>query len=266
MATELEKILAFTTLDVMRRKGNADMAELEKRAAAHTPRGFARALSHKRGAPVIIAELKKASPSRGLIRPTFYPAELAKSLSGVGAAALSVLTNEEFFQGSLDYLEQASKAVTIPCLRKDFIIDPFQILEARAYGADAVLLIVAALRDEDLKALREEARKQGLDVLCEVHDAEEIKRAEELGCECIGVNSRDLKTFQVKPETLTELAPLLPADAVKVAESGIRTLEEIRTLQAAGYQAFLIGEALMKQPDPAGALATMLDRPYASVF
>jgi indole-3-glycerol phosphate synthase len=266
MPTELEKILAHTLLEVMDRKVAADMPLLERRAAAHQPRGFAAALRAPRCGPAIIAELKKASPSKGVIRPDFYPEKLARSLESVGAAALSVLTDAEFFQGSLENLEIASAAVNIPCLRKDFILDPFQILEARAAGADAVLLIVAALPGDQLRYMREEAGAVGLDVLCEVHDREELARAAELGCEAIGVNSRDLRTFAVRPETLIELAPHLPPDAVHVAESGIRDLEEIIALQAAGYGAFLIGEALMRQPDPAGALALLLDRQYSSEF
>lgn len=266
MPTKLEEILAHTLLEVMDRKHAASLPELERRAAAHTPRGFAAALRAPRPYPAVIAELKKASPSKGLIRLDFQPAKLAKALEGAGAAALSVLTDEEFFQGSLANLEQASAAVKIPCLRKDFILDTFQILEARAYGADAILLIVAALEQAELKSLREEARKQGLDVICEVHDRDELERAKDLGCEAIGVNSRDLKTFAVRPELLLEMAPHLPLSTVHVAESGLRTREDLQRLQDAGYEAFLIGESLMRQPDPAGALATLLDTQYASEF
>jgi len=264
MPTKLEEILAHTLLEVMDRKAVADLPLLERRAVAHQPRGFAAALRAPRRGPAIIAELKKASPSKGVIRPNFYPEPLAKSLEAVGAAALSVLTDAEFFQGSLENLEIASAAVKIPCLRKDFILDRFQILEARAYGADAILLIVAALSEEQLKELREEALAHGLDVLCEVHDRDELDLAAELGCEMIGVNSRDLRTFAVRPETLTELAPYLPPEAVHVAESGIANPEAIAKLQAEGYNAFLIGEALMRQLDPAAELALLLDRQYES--
>ncbi len=266
MPTELEKILAHTLIEVMGRKAVADIGQIERRAAAHQPRGFAAVLRAKRKGPAVIAELKKASPSKGLIRHDFHPEQLAKSLEAAGAAALSVLTDAEFFQGSLHNLEIASAAVRIPCLRKDFILDPFQILEARAAGADAILLIVAALPGDRLRYLREEARAIGLDVLCEVHDREELSRAADLGCELIGVNSRDLRTFVVHPETLFELAPHLPANAVHVAESGITHLDAIAALQSAGYHAFLIGEALMRQPDPAAELALLLDRPYESEF
>jgi len=264
MPTKLEGILAHTLIGVQDRKAITDLRAMERLASAHQPRGFAAALRAKRKYPAIIAELKKASPSKGVIRHDFHPEQLAKSLEAVGAAALSVLTDSEFFQGSLENLEIASAAVKIPCLRKDFMLDPFQILEARAAGADAVLLIVAALPGDQLRYMREEAGAVGLDVLCEVHDREELKRAADLGCEMIGVNSRDLRTFTVRPETLDELAPHLPSSAVHVAESGIGNLEEIVALQDAGYHAFLIGEALMRQPDPAAELALLLDQPYAS--
>jgi indole-3-glycerol phosphate synthase len=264
MPTKLDEILAHTLLEVMDRKRSADLAALERRAATHTPRGFAAALKAPREYPAVIAELKKASPSRGVIRPDFHPVKLAKTLEAAGAAALSVLTDQEFFQGSLANLEAASAAVKIPCLRKDFILDPFQILEARAFGADAILLIVAALEPAELKSLREQARSHGLDVLCEVHDRDELHRALDLGCEAIGVNSRDLRSFAVRPELLMELAPHLPSGPAHVAESGLRTREDLLRLQGAGYHGFLIGETLMRQPDPAGALATLLDTVYAS--
>jgi indole-3-glycerol phosphate synthase len=263
MATQLDQILARTLLDVNDRKDSADFGQIERAAAAHTPRGFAaglRAAAETR--PAIIAEIKKASPSKGLIRRDFHPARLARSFEHAGAAALSVLTDEEFFLGSLEHLSAASQAVSLPCLRKDFILDPFQILEARAAGADAILLIVAAHSDASLHDLHAEAVTLGLDVLCEAHDRDEIKRAVDLGFDLIGVNSRDLRSFTVRTDSLIELAPYLPATALRVAESGIRSAEDIARLQAAGYGAFLIGEALMRQPDPGAALALMLDRDY----
>jgi len=264
MPTQLDQILAHTLLQVKARKAAADIATLERKAALHTPRGFtARLREVGRAGPAIIAEIKKASPSKGLIRSDFYPAALAKSFEESGAAALSVLTDEEFFQGSLANLEAASNAVTIPCLRKDFIIEPFQVVEARAAGADAILLIVAAHNDETLIDLRDEARSLRLDVLCEVHSREELERAIALGFDLIGVNSRDLRTFVVRPELLFEMAVWMPADVTMVAESGLRTAAEIAKLRAAGYDAFLIGEALMRQPDPAAALALLLDREYS---
>jgi indole-3-glycerol phosphate synthase len=261
MSTQLERILAHTLLRVTEQRAAADVALLERKAAAHEPRGFEAALRKAAASrPAVIAELKKASPSRGLIRPDFEPILLARSLETAGATALSVLTDEEFFQGSLDNLSRASVAVRIPCLRKDFILDPFQILEARAAGADAILLIVAALADKDLKSLYEEARRMGLDVLCEIHDREELERAVALGFTVIGVNSRNLHTMQVQPQTQIELAQSLPRTAVRVAESGIQNASDIVRIAEAGFDAFLIGESLMRQPDPGAALAALLIR------
>jgi indole-3-glycerol phosphate synthase len=264
MPTQLDQILAHTLLQVKARKAVADYGLLERQAAAHTPRGFTAGLrAAAANGPAIIAEIKKASPSKGLIRSDFYPATLARTFQSAGAAALSVLTDEEFFQGSLSFLHEASSVVKIPCLRKDFILAPFQILEARAAGADAILLIVSAHTDAVLSDLRDEAHTLGLDVLCETHDREEMERAVALGFDLIGVNSRDLRTFSVRSELLLELAKSIPKDAVMVAESGIRTAEDIARLQAVGYHAFLVGEALMRQPDPAAALALLLDRKYS---
>lgn len=265
MPTQLDQILAHTLLEVSQRKAAAHLPELERRAAAHRPRGFTRGLrAAGRTRPAVIAEMKKASPSRGLIRADFRPAELARSLAAAGAAALSVLTDAEFFGGSLLDLETASANVAIPCLRKDFVLDPFQVLEARAAGADAVLLIVAALSDDQLGLLHSFARDLELDVLVEAHDAEEIGRAIDAGAEMIGVNSRDLRSFVVSPERLLELCELLPNEVLRVAESGIRTADDIDRLRAGGYEAFLVGEALMRQPEPAAMLALLLDRNYSS--
>jgi indole-3-glycerol phosphate synthase len=267
MATATEKtmylpeIMAHTRGVVADRKAAADLNELERAAATHQPRGFARALRMKAAAEgvAVIAELKKASPSKGLIREGFDAAELAPMLEAGGAAVLSVLTDEKFFHGSLENLRRASAAVKIPCLRKDFMMDRFQILEARANGADAILLIVAALTDAELRALRNEARAMELDVLCEVHDAAELERALELDCECVGVNSRDLKTFEVSLDRACELAARLPQSAVRVAESGIHTSSDMTRLRAAGYEAFLIGESLMRKKHPGDALRHLLE-------
>lgn len=261
MSTQLERILAHTRTEVAERRATADASLLERQAAAHHPRGFEAGLRKVAASgPAVIAELKKASPSRGLIRPDFEPVTLARSLEVAGAAALSVLTDKEFFQGSLENLTRASAAVRIPCLRKDFIVDPFQILEARAAGGDAILLIVAALSDADLKSLYAEAQRIGLDVLCEIHDGEELDRAVALGFTVIGVNSRNLHTMQVDPQTQIDLAQSLPKTAVRVAESGIRTAADIAQMVDAGFDAFLIGESLMRQPDPGAALAALLAR------
>ena len=265
LPTHLQNILAHTALVVAQCKATADLAALERKALAHTPRGFAAALTQQRTAgthSAVIAELKKASPSKGLIRESFEPAALARALESAGAATLSVLTDEQFFQGSLANLEIASATVKIPCLRKDFMIDPFQVLEARASAADAILLIVAALSDEQLLTLSQAAADLQLDVLCEVHSADELDRAldlhRQIPIQMIGVNSRDLHTFAVDPQVQFDLAPRIPAGVVRIAESGIRTAEDIASLTHAGYDAFLIGETLMRQPDPAAALAQLL--------
>lgn len=223
------------------------------------PRGFRQALE-TRGltGPAIIAELKKASPSRGLIRGDFSPTTLATELEAAGAAALSVLTDAEFFQGSLQNLQQASKASKLPCLRKDFIVDEFQLVEARANHADAVLLIVAVLAQPELEALATAARNHSLDVLCEVHDEMELERAIAAGCDLIGVNSRDLRTFAVDLNTAFRLADLMPKHVLSVAESGIQNGGDIARLRAAGYGAFLVGESLMKAVSPGQALRTLL--------
>jgi indole-3-glycerol phosphate synthase len=234
-------------------------ATLEQQALQHTPRGFAAALRSRSGnGPAIIAELKKASPSKGLIRADFSAASLAPMMEAGGAAALSVLTDAPFFQGSLENLQAASGATTIPCLRKDFIVDDYQIVEARAYGADAVLLIAAALSDAELARLSALARDYGLDVLCEVHTREEARRIRHLGCSLVGVNNRDLRTFNVRLETSLELAAELPPEAVLVAESGIHDPADSLRLHTAGYHAFLIGETFMRQADPGHALSAWI--------
>lgn len=255
MAVSLDQIVNSTRRKVAAAKSTADLPELERRAERHVPRGFRRALEEKTRAGVaVIAELKKASPSKGLIRAEFRVEELARELEAAGAAALSVLTDEEFFQGSLENLRLASAAVKVPCLRKDFIVDEFQLLEARANSADAVLLIVAALSQTELETLACGARSRGLDVLCEVHDEEETQRAVDAGCDLIGVNTRDLRTFKVDVETAFRLAERIPKNVLRVAESGIRSGEEIARLRATGYRAFLIGESLMRAERPGEAL------------
>ncbi len=259
MPTILDQIVERTRKRVFDAKTGADLRGLERRAAEHKPRGFRRALVQKSDDGVaVIAELKKASPSKGLIRAAFDPAGLARELEAAGAAALSVLTDEEFFQGSLENLRAASAVVRLPCLRKDFIVDEFQLLEARASAADAVLLIVAALEQSDLVKLVRRAREHGLDVLCEVHDTDELTRALDAGCDLVGVNTRDLRTFEVKLATALDLAPKFPANVVRVAESGIHSAEDIGKLRAAGYQAFLVGESLMRAERPGEALRALL--------
>jgi indole-3-glycerol phosphate synthase len=259
MPVFLDQIVDSTRRKVFETKRGADLRELGWRAEQHTPRGFRRAIEEKSRAGVaVIAELKKASPSKGLIRAEFCAEELAKELEAAGATALSVLTDEEFFQGSLENLRLASAAVKVPCLRKDFIVDEFQLLEARANSADAVLLIVAALTNAELNRLALGARLNGLDVLCEVHDEAELQRALDAGCDLIGVNTRDLRTFKVDAETAFRVAALIPKNVVRVAESGIRSGEDIARLRAAGYQAFLIGEMLMRAARPGEALRALV--------
>jgi indole-3-glycerol phosphate synthase len=259
MESQLTRILDSTRRGLQLRKNASSIQALEQAAAAHQPRGFARALRQRAASgPAVIAELKKASPSKGLIRQDFDPAALAAGMAHGGAAALSVLTDEPFFQGSLHNLEVASQSCSLPCLRKDFIVDEFQLLEARAHRADAILLIAAALSDHELRHLASQAHALELDVLCEVHTAEELERVLDLDCDAVGVNNRDLKTFAVRLEVSLDLAARLPSAAVRVSESGIETAEDMNRLRAAGFHAFLIGESLMRQPDPGTALQNIL--------
>ena len=257
--TFLEDILAATRRRVRECRSNANLSQLEKEAAQRLPRGFRKQLEAvSRSGAAVIAELKKASPSRGVIRSDFDVAALARELQQAGAAALSVLTEEEYFSGSLENLKLASIATELPCLRKDFIVDEFQVVEARANGADAVLLITAALAQEELIALARRAAELQLDVLCEVHDEEELGRALDAGCELIGVNSRDLKTFKVDLATAFRIADMLPHGVTAVAESGVESGADVARLRAAGYDAFLIGETLMRAPSPGAALDSLL--------
>jgi indole-3-glycerol phosphate synthase len=259
MPASLEQIVAVKRFEVARTRRTADGKDLERRAQAHTPRGFRRTLEvQSRNSVAIIAELKKASPSRGLIRANFDAESLAQELERNGAAALSVLTDEEFFQGSLENLRRASAPTKLPCLRKDFMVHEFQVLEARANSADAILLIAAALSQTALISLAQAACQYDLDVLCEVHDEDELHRAIDAGCHLIGVNSRDLRTFKVDLATAFRLADLMPNNVVRVAESGIHSGADIARLRTAGYQAFLIGESLMKAESPGEALKTLL--------
>jgi indole-3-glycerol phosphate synthase len=262
MPASLDSIVAATRQRLSLNRRSSDLRSLERAAAAHIPRGFRnqlRRVAQDGIAIAVIAELKKASPSKGLIRADFKPPELARDLEGAGAAALSVLTDEQFFQGSLDYLRQASSSSSLPCLRKDFIVDEFQIVEARANCADAILLIVAALDQKDLISLAGIARSQSLDGLCEVHDERELQRALDAGCDLIGVNSRNLRTFEVDLETAFRLAEKIPASCVRIAESGIQSGADLARLRSAGYEAFLIGESLMKAEQPGKALGKMIE-------
>jgi indole-3-glycerol phosphate synthase len=259
MSAKLPEIVAATRRRLANKRRAADVRALERQAAEHTPRGFRRALAEIATKGVaIIAELKKASPSKGLIRASFDPAALARELESGGAAALSVLTEPEFFQGSLRNLEIASESTSLPCLRKDFMVEEIQIIEARAHCADAILLIVAALEQSELVRLAERAREQQLDVLCEAHDEDELQRALDAGCDLIGVNSRDLKTFRVDLNTAFRVARKFPKKILAVAESGIHSASDIAELRSVGYEAFLIGESLMKAAFPGSALRRLL--------
>lgn len=261
--TVLDTILAATCATVDRSKASVPASALERRAAEHRPRGWAAALRRRASSGIaIIAEIKKASPSKGLIRADFDAEWLARRYKAGGAAALSVLTDEPFFQGSLRNLELASAAGPLPCLRKDFMVDEYQIVEARAHRADAILLIAAALSNSELKRFAAEAHRLSLDVLVEVHTADELDRVlnslGESGADAIGVNNRDLHTFEVSLETSLALVESIPANVVRVAESGIATSADIALLRDAGFTAFLIGETFMRQPDPGEALAALV--------
>jgi indole-3-glycerol phosphate synthase len=258
--TILEKIIAFTRELVERRKSYCSEQQMMLRAhSLPGTRDFRAALAdHSDDIPNIIAEIKKASPSKGLIRENFRPVALARELAANGAAALSVLTEPEFFQGGIRNLRMAHDNVAIPVLRKDFIVTEYQLYEARVFGADAVLLIAAALNDEELKHLYRIATDLGLEVLLEVHDIEELERALAIDPVIVGVNARDLKTFKVSLETTENLMANIPDGIVKVAESGIHTQADIRRLQDAGADAFLIGESIMRKASPGAALQKLL--------
>jgi indole-3-glycerol phosphate synthase len=259
MPTKLDEIVAATRARVAAAKTVASLADPAAVAERHRPRGFRDRLQHvAQSGPAVIAELKKASPSKGLIRADFDVSKLAPELEFAGAAALSVVTDEQFFQGSLHNLELASCATHLPCLRKDFILDEFQLLEARACRADAILLIVAALNQDELITLHRRAHELQLDVLSEVHDPAELDRALAAGCDLIGVNNRNLHTFHVDLSTSLQLVTRIPADVVKVAESGIDSAVDIARLRDAGFDAFLIGESLMRAQDPGTALRKLL--------
>jgi indole-3-glycerol phosphate synthase len=231
-------------------------AALERLAAGRSPsRDFRTAL--KVNQPSIIAEIKKASPSRGILVENFDPASIAQAYASGGAAALSVLTDREFFQGSLADLESARAACRIPALRKDFTIDEFHVIEAAAHGADAILLIAAVLDESEMRRFRELATKFGMASLVEVHNGDELSAALASGAEIVGVNNRDLNTFEVKLETSLRLAGKIPANVIKISESGIHSNEDIRRLASAGFDAFLVGEHLMKSSDPAAALRAL---------
>lgn len=259
----LERICAEKRQHVTRKQADMTRSALDSRIEIQTPpRGFISQL--KRCNPAIIAEIKKASPSKGVIREDFNAVEIGKIYETNGAACLSVLTDEPYFQGHDDYLTAVRAAVSLPCLRKDFMIDDYQIAESRALGADCILLIMAALDDDVAQAFYTQAVSYGMDVLIEVHDADELHRALDLDIDparaMIGVNNRNLKTLAVDKETGLALAAKIPADFIRVAESGIETAGDIALFEKAGYTAFLVGESLMRQRDIGAALKKLLEQ------
>ncbi|MEO0063101.1 MAG: Indole-3-glycerol phosphate synthase [Pseudomonadota bacterium] len=260
MTDKLAEICATKRQEVIARQANATVSDLDRQAlSASAPRGFEAALRAKAASGYgLIAEIKKASPSKGLIRPDFRPAEHALAYEHGGAACLSILTDAPYFQGHEDYLMDARAACTLPCLRKDFMVDPWQVAEARAIGADAILIIVAALEDGVMAEIEAAALERGMDVLVETHNEQEMERAARLRSRLIGVNNRDLKTFRTDLGNTERLAPLAPEGSLLVGESGINTHADVQRLGAAGVRCILVGESLMRQPDVKLATRTLL--------
>ena len=257
MSDILTTILARKADEIAERSARVSLADLRARIADAPPtRGFADALNAMiaQGDPAVIAEVKKASPSKGVIRPDFRPADIAVSYEFGGAACLSVLTDVDFFQGADDYLKQAREACTLPVLRKDFTVDPYQVYEARVLGADCILLIVAALDDGQLVDLSGLAMQLGMDVLVEVHDIDELERALQVPVPLVGINNRNLRTFEVSLQTTLAMKDAVPKDRLLVTESGILVPEDVATMRAAGVNAFLVGETFMRAEEPGEAL------------
>lgn len=264
MADILQRILQVKTQELAAARATASEAtllgQIQAQPPDQAPRGFAQALRNKRaaGMPAVISEVKRASPSKGLLRAPFVPADIARDYAAHGAACLSVLTDVEFFQGAPEHLVQARAACSLPVLRKDFMIDPYQVLQARLWGADCILLIVAALSNAQLRELESAAFSLGMDVLVEVHDADEFDRA--LSCcssPLLGVNNRNLRTFETRLETTLDLLPRLPANRILITESGILTRADVGRMREAGIDFFLVGEAFMRAESPGAALKSL---------
>ncbi len=253
----LKKILARKVEEIAERSAKVSLEQLKARIADAPPvRGFVKSIQQRiaAGQPAVIAEIKKASPSKGVIRADFDPPAIAQSYEQGGACCLSVLTDVDFFQGADAYLQQARNACALPVLRKDFVIDPYQVYEARVLGADCILLIVAALDDQQLHSLNALAHELGMDVLVEVHDKQELERALPLNTTLIGINNRDLRTFEVRLENTIDLIPYISDERIVVSESAIHTPADVQTLRKHQVNAFLVGEAFMRADDPGGQL------------
>lgn len=256
----LKKIVQRKQEEIADRKRERSIDDLNRLiASAPTPRGFVAAMRAKleAGLPAVIAEVKKASPSKGVIRENFVPAEIARSYEKGGAACLSVLTDIDFFQGSDTYLQQAREACSLPVLRKDFIVDPYQVVEARVIGADCILLIAACLSDAQMQELSEQAVALGMDVLVEVHDGEELQRTLPLNLPLVGINNRNLRTFETSLDTTLGLLMDIPQERIVVTESGIHTREDVALMRGNGVNSFLVGEAFMRADEPGEKLAEL---------
>ena len=256
----LEKIVATKREEVITAQVSRPFADVDAQARSMPPaRGFERALRERiaQSRPAVVAEIKKASPSKGVLREAFDPPAIAASYERAGAACLSVLTDKPFFQGAPEYLVQAREACSLPALRKEFIVDEYQVAESRALGADAILLIAAALEDAEMAALERSAHDYGMDVLVEVHDAAELARALALSTRLVGINNRNLRNFSVTLDTTFNLLPRVPADRLVVTESGIVAQRDVAMMRAKGVHAFLVGEAFMRAPDPGAALTAL---------